>query len=174
MDDILIDEINKKLVFAILLAIGGIVFVLKRLIVSAVEKNSALQAIKKIKRQPSYARVIADGLDMPYASREPFPFNHFEKLKEYLRSQTMIGDYQILHSAEVAANEFLVFAMISFEDFDIGITGKGTDVKRNTYLTFLVRHDYNDQRLTFQSDTYTTSTEKFQREGFFAEIFKTG
>ena len=65
-----------------------------------------------------------------------------------------------------------MFTLISFDDFDVGITGKGTDVKMNSYLTFLIRYDRDAQHLTVYSDAYNTSTEKFQRGGFLNAMLR--
>jgi hypothetical protein len=172
MKELFYKLVTGKLLLPALLVVGGIIFVLKRFVVSSVEKNSALQAIKKIKREPSYARAIADELDMPYGVKEDFRPGYFEKLKEYLAGRRMVGNYQVIHTAHVSSSELLVFALISFDDFDVGITGKGTDVRKNSYLTFLIRHDYSAQHLTVYSDTYNTSTEKFQRAGFLNAILR--
>ena len=164
--------INGKLLLPALLVVGGIIFVVKRLVVSSVEKNAALALIKRIKREPSYARTVADDLDIPYGVKEDFHPGYFGKLKEFIAGRKMVGNYQIIHTAEVSSSALLVFTLISFDDFDVGITGKGTDVRKSSYLTFLIRHDPDAQRLTVYSETYDTSTEKFQRAGFLNAMLR--
>lgn len=161
MEELFYKLVNGKLLLPALLVVGGIVFVVKRLVVSTVEKNAAVQLIKRIEREPSYARTIADDLDMPYGVKGDFLPGYFEKLKEFIDARTMIGNYHIIYITDVSSSELLVFALMSFNDFDVCITGEGTDVKKNSYLTFLIRHDHDAQHLTVYSDIYNTSTEKF-------------
>ena len=172
MKELLHTLINGKLLLPALLVVGGVIFVVKRLIVSSVEKSAALQLIKRIKREPSYACTIADDLDIPYGVKEDFRAEYFARLKEFIAARTIVGNYQIIHTAEVSSSALLVFTLISFDDFDVGITGKGTDVKMNSYLTFLIRYDRDAQHLTVYSDAYNTSTEKFQRGGFLNAMLR--
>ena len=170
MQELFYKLLSDKVVLPALLVIGGVIFVVKRLVVSSVEKNATLRLIKKLKISPAYARSIADDLDTPYAGREGFPLAYYQKLKEYVAAPAMLGNYQILYTTDVSSSEFLVFTLISFDDFDVGITGKGTDVRKNSYLTFLIRHNPDEERMTIYSDTYNTSMEKFQRTGFLNAI----
>lgn len=172
MEELFHHLLSGKLLLPSLLVVGGVIFVVKRLFVSSLEKATTLRVIKKITNDPLYARNIADELDIPYAVKEGFIRGHFEKLKEYIRGQRVLGDYQVLYTADVSLSEFLVFALLSFKDFDVGITGKGTDVTKNSYVTFLIRHEDQEQRLTLYSNIFTTSTEKFQRAGFMNAVFE--
>lgn len=166
----LFDLIRGNLIFSALLVVGGAIFVVKRIIVSSVEKSTAQRLIKKIVKDPSYAHTIAEGLDIPYGVKEGFLSAYFEQLKEYISVRQTIGNYQVLYTTSVSSSALLVFVLNSFEDFDVGFTGKGTDVMKHAYLTFLVRHDTETQRLMIYSDIYHTSTEKFLREKFLSAI----
>jgi len=170
MEQLFYKLLGGKLLLPALLVVGGAIFVARRLIVSSVEKKTAHRSIRKIVRDPSYARTIAEGIDIPYGVKEGFLPEYYEKLKEHIKARGTIGNYQILYTTSVSSSAFLVFVLISFEDFDVGITGKGTDVMKHSYLTFLIRHDTETQRLIIYSDIYNTSTEKFQRAGFLSAI----
>ena len=87
MKELFYKLVNGKLLLPALLIVGGVIFVVKRLIVSSVDKSAALQLIKRIKREPSYARTIADDLDIPYGVKEDFRAEYFENLKEFIAAR---------------------------------------------------------------------------------------
>ena len=82
------------------------------------------------------------------------------------------GPPLLLFTMRLSQLELLVFTLIAFDDFDVGITGTGTDVKKQSYVPFLLAHDPKEMRLTIYSDSYTTSSEKFHRDGFLAALFE--
>ena len=83
MEDLIGKFVGGKLVLPALLVVGGVIFVVKRLILSVVEKNAALRWIARIKRNPSDARLLADTLDIPYRLRDGFSTQFFEELRLY-------------------------------------------------------------------------------------------
>ena len=172
MEDLIGKFVGGKLVLPALLVVGGVIFVVKRLILSVVEKNAALRWIARIKRNPSDARLLADTLDIPYRLRDGFSTQFFEELTGYIAGQERIASYQVLFTMRLSQLELLVFTLIAFDDFDVGITGTGTDVKKQSYVPFLLAHDPKEMRLTIYSDSYTTSSEKFHRDGFLAALFE--
>lgn len=172
MEELIGKLVGGKLLLPALLVVGGLIFMMKRLIVSSVEKTVALRWIMRIKRDPSCARALADTLDMPYKGKDGFSARYFEELTGYVAGREKIANYQVVYTMRISPSEFLVFTLISFDDFDVGITGTGTDVKKQSYVTFLLSHDPDALCLTIYSDTYTTSSEKFHRDGFLAAVLK--
>ena len=156
-----------KGIIALLMALGGVGFVLTRLISTALSKRST-QAIKK---NPAKAQAIAESLDIPYLHRRDFSRDQYEKLKATLRPSTYKGDYRILHVAPYREDHLLVFTTLSFIDFDINMSGKATDTKKVAYHNFVVKFD-REEGLQVLSAIYSDVTEKFQKEGFIAAIFE--
>ncbi|MBL0741475.1 hypothetical protein [Chryseolinea lacunae] len=171
MMDWIFDHITGKLLWASLFVLGGTSVVITRFVISRIEKNTALKAIEKIKTRPSYAKEIADSLDIPYGQKPNFSLNHFEILKSYIRDRAQIGEYKIIYTTEVTPSDLLVFTRISFVDFDVNVMGQASDVKKDVYVTFLVRYDHEDQQFLVQSNLHYTSTEKFHRDRFTTAIF---
>ena len=158
-----------KSIVALLMILGGIGFVVTRLISGALSKHSTQAAINAIKKNPAKAKAIAESLDIPYVNKKGFSRDQFDKLKADLLSSAHKGDYRILHVAPYSENHFLVFTMLSFVDFDINISGKAADTKKIAYHNFVVRLD-PEEGLQVLSTIYSDVTEKFQKEGFITAI----
>lgn len=160
-----------KIVFLISIVIGGIVTVVARFIITQIAKSSSQGTIEKVKRDPSYAHEVAAGLDIPISSREDFSTGAFHLLKKYLREQSTVGNYHILHIAELNSTQFITFTRISFVDFGVGVTGKGGDVNKTEYLNFLISHDNEARSLTVRSEMYYNANDKLLKEGFLKAVF---
>lgn len=171
MLEFIFEEIDKKIALALLIAFGGLVFVISRFVVSRLEKRSFKKTIDLIKRRPSLAGEIADSLDVPYSVKHPLTFKQFEMLKEYLSSMTKVGDYELTYLAPLGTDDLLVFSTLRYLDFDVGVTGKGTDVKKVSHLLLRLHYDHPEKQLVLYSDIYTTSTGKYQRNEFLSAVF---
>ena len=159
-----------KGIVALLMVIGGVGFVVMRLITTALSKRSTQNAIDAIRKNPSKAKEIAAGLDIPYLQRNSYSRDQYENLKANLLSSTNKGDYKILHVAPYGEDHLLIFTLLSFIDFDINMSGKATDTKKTAYHNFVVKFD-REEGLQVLSEIYSDATEKFQKEGFIALIF---
>ncbi|WP_160143713.1 hypothetical protein [Chryseolinea soli] len=160
-----------KGIVALLMILGGVGFVVVRLISTAMSKRSTQAAIDAIRKNPSKAQEIAASLDIPYLSKKDFPGDQYQKLKGNLQSSAQKGDYKILHVAPFGEDHLLIFTMLSFIDFDINMSGKATDTKKTAYHNFVVKFDREDG-LQVLSTIYSDATEKFQKEGFITAIFQ--
>jgi hypothetical protein len=160
-----------KIGFLIALAIGGIIAAIVRFVIMQVAKSSSQSTIEKIKRDPSYATKVAAELDIPISSREDFTAADFQLLKKYLSEQPMVANYQILHVADLDSNQLIIFTKVSFVDFAVGVTGKGSDVDKTEYLTFLASHDNVLKSLTIRTEVYYNANDKFLKEGFLKAVF---
>jgi hypothetical protein len=160
-----------KGIIALLMVVGGIGFVVVRLISTTLKKRSTQAAIDAIRKNPSKAQDIAASLDIPYLQRNNFSRDQYENLKANLQPSTYKRDYRILHVAPYGEDHLLVFTMLSFIDFDINMSGKATDTKKTAYHNFVVKFD-REEGLQVLSEIYSDATEKFQKEGFIAAIFE--
>jgi hypothetical protein len=160
-----------KAVLALLMVLGGIGFVVTRLISGALSKRSTQAAIDAIKKNPSKAQEIAASLDIPYLNKKDFSKDQYEKLKANIRSSSYKRDYRILHAAPYGEDHLLVFTMLSFVDFDINMSGTAADTKKVAYHNFVVKLD-PEEGLQVLSTIYSDVTEKFQKEGFITAIFE--
>jgi hypothetical protein len=160
-----------KLGFYVALALGGIIATVARFVIKAVAKSSSQATIEKIKRNPSYATKVAAELDIPVSSKENFTATDFQLLRKYLSEQPMVANYEILHVADVDSTQFIIFTNISFVDFDVNIIGKGSDIDKTEYLTFLASHDNASKSLTIRSEVYHNANDKFVKEGFLKAVF---
>lgn len=158
-----------KLIVTVLMILGGVGFVVTRLISGALSRQSTKAAINAIKKNPSKAEAIAASLDIPYVNKKDFSKDQFEKLKANLLSSANKGDYKILHVAPYSEDHLLVFTLILFVDYDINISGKASDTQKVAYHNFVVRLD-PEEGLQVLSTIYSDATEKFQKEGFVAAI----
>jgi hypothetical protein len=170
MGEWILHDISAKIIYALLIVIGGVLFVIKRVLVAAIEKRRHFRTIQRIKERPRYAEHVANNLDTPYSKKHPF--HHFDSLKQYIGQRTSLNGYNIEYTVEVSRQEFLVFTSIAYVDFDVGLIGKNTNVNKRSYIIFLLKYIPEEATLMVQSDTYTTPTEKFQREGFVNSVFK--
>ena len=160
-----------KGIIALLMIVGGVGFVLMRLITTTLNKRSTQAAINAIRKNPSKAKEIAASLDIPYLQRNNYSRDQYENLKANLQPSTYKGDYRILHVAPYDEDHLLIFTMLSFIDFDINMSGKATDTKKVAYHNFVVKFD-REEGMQVLSDIYSDVTEKFQKEGFIAAIFE--
>lgn len=160
-----------KGIIALFMIIGGVGFVVMRLITGTLTKQSTKSAINAIKKNPAKAKEIAAALDIPYLQRNSYSREQFEKIKGNLQPSTLKGDYRILHAAPFDEDHLLVFTALSFVDFDINMSGKASDTKKVAYHNFVVKFDREDG-LQVLSTIYSDATEKFQKEGFIAAIFQ--
>jgi hypothetical protein len=156
----------------IALVIGGIITMIARFFITQIAKSSSLVTIKKIKRDPAYANQVATELDIPISTRKDFGATDFQLLKKYLAEQSVVGNYQILYIAELNSTEFIIFTKISFVDFGVGISGKGGDVNKTEYLTFLTAYDTESRSLTVRSEVYYNANDKILKEGFLKAVFE--
>ena len=160
-----------KGIIALLMLIGGVGFVVMRLIGSTLSKRSTQAAINAIRKNPSKAKDIAESLDIPYLQRNNYSREQYESIKANLQSSVTKGDYRILHVAPYDEDHLLVFTMLSFVDFDINMSGKAADTKKVAYHNFVVKFD-REEGMQVLSTIYSDATEKFQKEGFIAAIFQ--
>ncbi|MGC3945950.1 MAG: hypothetical protein QM762_15755 [Chryseolinea sp.] len=162
--------ISSKLFWAVLLAVGGTCYVIVRKITSAVSRVSTSGLISALKRDPEKAKEVVDGLDIPYARRENFSRGDFEILRSVLQTASTIGDFSILHSADVDTFQQLLITEIKYTDFDVDVTGKPTDIQKKAYHYFVLKFDADSQSLNVWSHLYEDSTSKFQKEAFAKRI----
>jgi hypothetical protein len=139
---------------------------ISRFVISVIGRTSMTRAIRSIQRYPLLAHKYSEDLDMPYGKKENFGYNHFTTLQDYLKNIKQLGDYQLLYSIAYDADHILVFVKLSYDDFGVGFTGSGTDVKKQVIYNFLLKYSDSEKALLIQSDIYSNSTEKFQKEAF--------
>ena len=161
-----------KLILLTLSCIGGTIFVISRIIMAALNKRSAHGMINSLKKNPALARDVAASLDLTYSRKENFAADHFDKLGPYLQSIPAAANYRLLYVLPYDRDHILVFTELSFADFDIGLSGKSSDVAKKAYHNFLLTLDRTQNRLTIYSSIHIDVTEKFQKEGFSDAIFK--
>jgi hypothetical protein len=154
------------------LIIGGIITVVARFFIMQIAKSSSLATIKKIKRDPAYANQVATELDIPISTRKDFSAADFQLLKKYLMEQSMVSNYQILYVAELNSTEFIIFTKVSFVDFGVGVSGRGGDVNKTEYLTFLTAYNNESRSLTVRSEIYYNANDKILKEGFLKGVFE--
>ncbi|MBT1712017.1 hypothetical protein KK062_27490 [Fulvivirgaceae bacterium PWU5] len=158
--------IPSKLIWLALLAVAGTSYVIYRKIIAAVDKSSVGNLINALKKNSAKAKDVAGTLDIPYGKRESFSNQDFEKLQSALQATSKIGDYTILHQTNVDASEYLLITEIAYADFDIGVTGNPTDVKKSAYHFFALRSEPSNNTLSVWSNLYSDTTSKFQKEAF--------
>jgi hypothetical protein len=158
--------IPSKLIWLVLFAIGGTSYVIYRKIISAVDKSSVGSLINALQKNPEKAKDFANALDIPYGKRENFSSTDFTNLQTTLQSITKIGDYTILHQVAADPDRYLLITEIAFSDFDIGMRGEATDVKRIAYHSFAIHFEREAGTLSVWSDLYNDTTSKFQKEAF--------
>ncbi|HEY3403909.1 MAG TPA: hypothetical protein VGK59_11010 [Ohtaekwangia sp.] len=161
----------KKLVPVILMAIGGTLFVLVRTVTAWLEKRSGLGNIEKIKKDPATAARVSETHDMVYGQRKNFKASHYTDLKNYILSTGAIGDYVIVYCHEVNAQDFLVFTSLSYQDFDVSLTGKSEDVQKTILIAFTLRYSVDEEILRVFSDIHSNTDQKFQKEGLIRALF---
>ena len=159
-----------KLIILIAMGAGGAVFVIARLLIGQVAKASAQTMINKVRKDPSFARTISEELDIPVSTRREFSETEFALLKQYLVDQKQVGNYKILHTADVNAKQFIVFSEVTYVDFSAGLSGEGQDVKKTEYINFLISLD-EESTLTVRTPIYHSANEKFLKEGFLPAVF---
>jgi CII-binding regulator of phage lambda lysogenization HflD len=158
--------IPSKLIWLALLAIAGTSYVIYRKIIAAVDKSSVDSLINTLKKNSAKAKDVAETLDIPYGKRENFSNQDFDKLQSALQATSKIGDYTILYQTHIDVSEYLLITEITYADFDIGVTGNPTDVKKSAYHFFVLRFESNNNALSVLSDLYSDTTSKFQKEAF--------
>lgn len=62
--------ISSKLIWIVLLAVGGTIYVIIRKITAAVGKASVKGLVATLRKDPARAKDIAAALDLPYGKRE--------------------------------------------------------------------------------------------------------
>lgn len=158
--------IPSKLIWLALLAIAGTSYVVYRKIMSAVDKSSVGSLINVLKKDGTKAKGVAEALDIPYGKREKFSPIDFDNLVSTLQTVTKIGDYAILYQTSADVHGHLLITEIAYSDFDIGVTGEATDVKKIAYHSFVIRFEPDTNTLSVWSDLYSDTTSKFQKEAF--------
>lgn len=158
--------VPSKLIWLILFAVGGTSFVIYRKIMSVVDKSSISGLINSLRKNSAKVKDIVEALDIPYGKRENFSREDFDKLKSAVHTATKIDDYTILYQTDVDALQCLLITEIAFSDFDIGVTGESTDVKKKAYHSFVLRFEPESKILSVWSDLYNDTTSKFQKETF--------
>jgi hypothetical protein len=115
---------------------------------------------------------VAAELDIPISTRKDFGAADFQLLTKYLTEQSVVGSYQIQHVAELNSNESIIFTKVSFVDFGAGMSGKGGDVNKTEYLTFLTAYNTESRSLTVRSELYYNANDKILKEGFLKAVFE--
>ena len=160
------NSIYGKLIKYGIFVVIGTSYLVYRLIRSAADKRSVHGLINAIQKHTASPSKVADALDIPYGKSADFLTEDFEKLKSVLKATTIINDYTILYQAPVDRWRYLLFTEIRFSDYDIGVTGNATDVKKIAYHSFVLRFDPANNTLSVFSDLYDTTTSRFQKEAF--------
>lgn len=161
-----------KVLIMIVLAVCGIVIVVMRKAITAINKKSTQSTIDALQKSQSFAYDLIASLDIPYARKENFPILYFEKLKSHLAQIKLAGNFYILYVANLHTNEILVITELTYGDFDVSYLGKATDVTKKAYHQFVLRHDHTNNMLIVLSNIYHDANSKFQKEGFLDVIFK--
>lgn len=161
-----------KLLLALLMLIGGTIFVIVRVISSVAKKQSQNLLINKIKRKQQEAHRYAEQLDIVMDKRININRQAFELIKSRIQFSPMIGNYKILHITSIGES-LLFFTELMFTDFDVTFTGHADDVRKKAHHNFLLRHNPQLLELELCSDLYSDSTEKMQKQDFIEALFKT-
>ena len=173
VDDIVWGELAVFLVLTIFVA-GGLA--LLRFILTKANKTSTKAAIQSIRKDPSVARSYAASLDLPYVRKENFSPDHFEKLKFFIRSQKSIGGYRMMYVSTFDINHMIVFTELTFYVLNVHTDEDGVEteskVKRIAYHNFVLKFERKQHVLTVCSSVYSETLEKFQKDDFVREIFK--
>ena len=162
--------ISSKVFTAIALALAGTCYVIFRKITSAVEKASTGGLINTLKKDSAKAKEVAEELDIPYGKRENFSVGDFKILRSVLKSAATIDSFTILHETEVDAHRHLLITEITYTDFDVDVTGKPTDVTKEAYHLFVIRHEPEENVVSVWSHLYIDTTSKFQKEAFAKRV----
>lgn len=162
--------ISSKLIWIVLLAVGGTIYVIIRKITAAVGKASVKGLVATLRKDPARAKDIAAALDLPYGKRENVSKEEFVAVCSSIQQASTIGDFIILYATEVDVTEYLVVTEIAFDDFDVSVTGNSTDVKKKAYHNFALRYAPDEKVLSVWSDLYDGTTAKFQKEAFSRRI----
>jgi hypothetical protein len=168
VDDItneLIKLLTHKLNWLVILAIGGLLFVLFRWIHFQINRRMHENIIQTIQKNAAMAKVYSDTLDLPYGSVK-YDSGHFHQVMTRIRNTQSIGPYQIAYIHPLNQDEILIFTTLSFVDFDIGITGSPEDTAKKAHHNFLVTNEPELSQAKVFSTLYTNTTEKFQKEAF--------
>jgi len=164
-------NLTSKLVFLILLAIGGTLIVVVRTLTSWLEKKSGMDAIDKIKKNPSMAAVFSASHDMVYGQRINFKPAYFDELKNYVLSTTSIGDYVVMYGHVINSDEIILFTNLTYQDFDVTLTGRSDDVDKTILTAFTLRYIRAEKVLNVFSDIHSNTNQKFQKEGLIRALF---
>jgi hypothetical protein len=172
-DDILWGELAVFLVLFILVA-ASLAFL--RFIFTKANKTSTNAAIQSIRKDPSVARSFAASLDLPYARKENFTTDRFERLKAFIRSEKSIEGYRIMYVSAFDINHLIVFTELTFYELNVNTDENGVEseskVKRIAYHNFVLKFDRKQHMLTVCSTVYSETLEKFQKDDFVRKILK--
>ena len=162
--------ISSKLITTLALAAAGICYVIFRKLTSAAEKASTSGLINTLRKDPAKAVGVAEELDIPYGKRENFSEADFKILRSVLKSATTIDAFTILHETVVDEQQHLIITSVTYTDFDVDVTGKPTDIKKDAFHTFVVRYDAAEKTVSVWSHLYNDTTTKYHKEAFAKRI----
>ena len=161
-----------KLFLLLCFGFACIVVVIVRKISFVAGNASANALANKIRKNSAAARKVIDSLDIPYSEKENFPAAHFEKLKSYVQSVKIVGDYTLVFAGPTAEDELFFITELAFTDFDVNLNGRHSDVKKKAHHYFVMKFNRAENKLTTLSDIFSDSTDKFQKQGFVNAVFK--
>lgn len=161
-----------KLILMIVLAFGGLCFVVVRKIVSIADTRSMHKLIRSLQSKPSLAKELCASLDIPYGEKLNFNKDAFTALRRYLSSITSAGHYTILFALAVDDQTFLVLTQLSYVDYDINVIGSASDTVKKSFQKFVFFHDSGKNKLDVLSNIYSDTTDKFQKEEFLRVVFR--
>ncbi len=147
-----------------MLAIGGLCFVIARVVIHTLNKTSNTRTINRIKKDPSFAHRYTETLDIPYSSRTISEYD-FKEIRQQLHDRRRANDYRVLLNCNFGQYRFMIFTEFSYVDYDVQATGMSGDTRKKAYHNFIVEFDPAQQMLRTFSNLYSTASEKLQKDG---------
>jgi len=160
------ETIFLKLIWFLIIAGAGVVFVVYRKVASAADKSYVTKTIKALRNNRAKAKEFVETLDIPYGKRENFSQEDFSKLKSALPTAAKIGEFIILYQTEVDVQQYLLITELEFSDFDITVSGDAEDIMKKAYHGFVLRFEPDNQALSVWSDIFNDTNAKFQKQAF--------
>lgn len=159
-----------KGLFVVMMVIGASFFVIYRKVRAAAGKLSVFMLVSKLKRGEVTNAAVAETLDIPYHTISGASATVFRSIVEKMKADVFVGGYRILYSSLVHSDQLLVLTELSFNDFDIKLSGKAGDVKSKAFHNFLLKFDPAKSSITVYSNLYENATDKFQKQEFLNVI----
>lgn len=155
-----------KIVILLLILISLIAVGIKNLI----QKTSAGNHLRKVRKNPAFASKIAANLTAIYGkiSVENYP-DLFKKLR-ITPENTRLNNFLLLHAEQINPNEMLVLTKLNEADFLVSLNGGQKDVKRVHFISFLIKVDAEKMNYEVYSQIYEDLNEKNLKTDFISAL----